>query len=105
VKTVGRAGQQADARRRPARGAGGAAAATAIVVRVTCVTPLASEAVPPSTMVALPVPKGGLDVGAMIVIVGGGVSSAIPVSASSLEIASPAALNVTFEFDRAGCVG
>jgi hypothetical protein len=41
----------------------------------------------------------------MIVIIGGGVSSAIPVPATSLEIASPAALNVTFEFDSAGCVG
>jgi hypothetical protein len=64
-----------------------------------------SDAVPPSVRGELLVVKVGLEVGDVMVTVGGVVSVPIPVPVRSREMVSPSAVKVTFVFTVADVVG
>jgi hypothetical protein len=78
-----------------------------LFAHVTWVTPTLSDAVPPRVRRELLVAKVGLEVGDMMVTVGGVVSVPVPVPVpvASREMVSPSAVKVTFALTVADAVG
>src|SRR6266545_6453672 len=76
-----------------------------LFAHVTWVTSTLSAAVPPRVRGELLVVKVGLEVGDVMVTVGGVVSVPLPVPVASRERVSPSAVKVTFVLTVADAVG